>query len=72
MQRFIGEATTNNPEITENDDESEDDYETLLVVSIRNDWSKGSGSSLPGQHLVLDLANLLLQILALGGNSLPD
>lgn len=41
------------------------DVDGLLVVSVRKDRGERGGSSLPGEHLVLDLANLLLEVLAL-------
>ena len=45
---------------------------TLLVMSIWQDWSQRSCSSLSGQHLVLNLTNLLLEVPALWWHSLPD
>ena len=44
----------------------------LLVMGLGNDGGQGGGGPLPGQHLVLDLADLLLQVPGGGVHGLPD
>ena len=44
----------------------------LLVMGLRNDGGEGGGGPLPGQHLVLDLPDLLLEVPGGGVDSLPD
>ena len=41
-------------------------------MGLRDDGSQGSSLSLPGQHLILNLANLLLEVPGLGRDGLPD
>ena len=41
-------------------------------MGLGNDGGEGGGGPLPGQHLVLDLANLLLEVPGSGVHSLPD
>ena len=41
-------------------------------MSLGNDGSEGGGGPLPGQHLVLDLPDLLLEVPGGGVDSLPD
>jgi len=43
-----------------------------LVMGLGNDGGQGGGGPLPGQHLVLDLADLLLEVPGGGVHSLPD
>ena len=44
----------------------------LLVMGLGDDGGEGGGGPLPGQHLVLDLSNLLLQVPGGGVHGLPD
>ena len=44
----------------------------LLVMGLGNDGGEGGGGPLPGQHLVLDLPDLLLEVPGGGVDSLPD
>ena len=41
-------------------------------MSLGNDGGEGGGGPLPGQHLVLDLPDLLLEVPGGGVDSLPD
>ena len=41
-------------------------------MGLGDDGGEGGGGPLPGQHLVLDLSNLLLQVPGGGVHGLPD
>ena len=40
-------------------------------MGVGNDGGEGGGGPLPGEHLVLDLADLLLEVPGLGVHRLP-
>ena len=71
MNRIVSEASVENP-MKYNLEKVFPRLLSLLIVSLRDDGSKGRALSLPRQHLVLNLPDFLLEIPGFGWDGLPD
>ena len=71
MNGVVGESSVENPERIFVKKQFTATW-CLLVVSLGDDRGQGGSLSLPGQHLVLDLPDLLLEVPGLGRHRLPD
>ena len=72
MNGIIAETSVEKPERWYLTNTSLDVNNILLVMGLGNDGGERGGGPLPGQHLVLNLSNLLLQVPGGGVHGLPD